>query len=173
MQRSTGGRIAVDAGQSGIRLRWERAGEQLESDVPGILTDQPLMPQSLGQVSVAENSDPVRLQCDDLIDGALQTGDGLVRKAIDEVYIDRGDAEVNKSVFAQFESHKEDIERAFGGTLSWEGLFGKRACRIAYRFPYVGSRNTETDWPIIHEALIEAMIRFESAISPFIPKIKI
>ena len=51
MQRSTGGRIAVDAGQSGIRLRWERAGEQLESDVPGILTDQPLMPQVAAAVA--------------------------------------------------------------------------------------------------------------------------
>lgn len=90
-----------------------------------------------------------------------------------EIYINRGDSEVNKSVFAQFESNKEEIERAFGEPLSWEGLLGKRACRIAYRFPYVGSRNNEADWPIIHETLIEAMIRFESAISPFIAKIKV
>lgn len=43
MQRS--GRIAVDAGQSGIRLRWEFGGEGLEAEAPGILTDRPLMPQ--------------------------------------------------------------------------------------------------------------------------------
>ncbi|CAL8968286.1 hypothetical protein PROP_00251 [Propionicimonas sp. T2.31MG-18] len=37
--------LALDAGQSGIRLRWEHGLERLEGDAPGILTDRPLMPQ--------------------------------------------------------------------------------------------------------------------------------
>lgn len=40
-----GGMLALDAGQSGIRLRWEHGLERLEGDAPGILTDRPLMPQ--------------------------------------------------------------------------------------------------------------------------------
>lgn len=90
-----------------------------------------------------------------------------------ELYIDRGEADMNKRIFAHFEKHKDEIEKAFGGTLSWEGLFGKRACRISYRFSYVGNRNNEDDWPKIHETLIEAMSRFEPAISPFIRSIKL
>lgn len=90
-----------------------------------------------------------------------------------ELYIDRGEVEANKRIFAQFEARRDEIERMFGGTLSWEGLFGKRACRIAYRFPYVGNRGNEADWPIIHETLVEAMSRFEPAISKFIPEIKV
>ncbi len=38
-------RLAVDAGQTGIRLRWEHGPERIETDAPGILTDRPLMPQ--------------------------------------------------------------------------------------------------------------------------------
>jgi glucosamine kinase len=44
-------RIAVDAGQTGIRLRWERGEEHLEAGVPGVLTDRPLMPQLAAAVS--------------------------------------------------------------------------------------------------------------------------
>lgn len=90
-----------------------------------------------------------------------------------ETYIDRGDAEVNQNIFAQFEAHKEEIEASFGGPLSWEGLFGKRACRIAHRIPYVGNRTVEAEWPKIYDAMIEAMIRFETAISPIVPQIKL
>jgi hypothetical protein len=90
-----------------------------------------------------------------------------------EVYIDRGEAEVNKRIFAQFQERKEEIERAFGGELSWEGLFGKRACRIAFRLPYIGNRNDEADWPKIHQALVEAMSRFEPAITPIIKEIDV
>ncbi len=90
-----------------------------------------------------------------------------------EVYIDRGDAEVNTRIFDQFKAQKDAIERKFGGQLSWEGLFGKRACRIAYRCPYVGNRTNEADWPIIHNALLEAMRRFESAVGELIPSIRL
>jgi glucosamine kinase len=38
-------RIAVDAGQTGIRVRWEHDRERLEASAPGVLTDRPLMPQ--------------------------------------------------------------------------------------------------------------------------------
>jgi N-acetylglucosamine kinase-like BadF-type ATPase len=37
--------IALDAGQTGIRLRWEHGQERLEGATSGVLTDRPLMPQ--------------------------------------------------------------------------------------------------------------------------------
>ena len=45
------GPIAVDAGQTGIRLRWEHKGKRHEAGAPGILTDRPLMPQLAAAVS--------------------------------------------------------------------------------------------------------------------------
>jgi N-acetylglucosamine kinase-like BadF-type ATPase len=39
------GLLALDAGQTGIRLRWEHGQERLEGSTSGVLTDRPLMPQ--------------------------------------------------------------------------------------------------------------------------------
>jgi N-acetylglucosamine kinase-like BadF-type ATPase len=39
------GTIAVDAGQTGIRLRTDEDGRRFEADFAGVLTDRPLMPQ--------------------------------------------------------------------------------------------------------------------------------
>nr|WP_300150075.1 BadF/BadG/BcrA/BcrD ATPase family protein [Propionicimonas sp.] len=39
------GQLALDAGQTGIRLRWEHGQERLEGATAGVLTDRPLMPQ--------------------------------------------------------------------------------------------------------------------------------
>lgn len=90
-----------------------------------------------------------------------------------EVYIDRGDAATNTRIFEQFQLHRAEIEEKFGGQLSWEGLIGKRACRIAYRLPYVGNRKKEADWPAIHSSLLEAMRRFEPVIAEFVPLIEV
>ncbi len=38
-------RLAVDAGQTGIRLRWEHGEDRIDGEAPGVLTDRPLMPQ--------------------------------------------------------------------------------------------------------------------------------
>jgi hypothetical protein len=48
-----------------------------------------------------------------------------------ELYIDAGDESANKSMFDRLLSERMEIERAFGGPLSWEELPGRRACRIA------------------------------------------
>lgn len=39
------GLLALDAGQTGIRVRWEYGQERLEGSTAGVLTDRPLMPQ--------------------------------------------------------------------------------------------------------------------------------
>ncbi len=84
-----------------------------------------------------------------------------------EVYIDRGKEanEENRQVFDLLHSLKDEIEERFGESLEWEKLEGKRACRIKKTMSG-GYRDAEEDWPQIHEAMIEAMIRLEEAIRP-------
>jgi hypothetical protein len=86
-----------------------------------------------------------------------------------ELYIDRGkdsDTE-NKRIFDQLEAHTQEIEEAFGGSLTWERLEGKRACRISKRLNIGGYRDEER-LPEIFEAAVDAMIRLERALGPFI-----
>ncbi|MFN8220326.1 MAG: DUF4268 domain-containing protein, partial [Fimbriimonadales bacterium] len=84
-----------------------------------------------------------------------------------ELYIDRGvSAEDNRTLYDHFYAHKDDIEKAFGGPLSWEALEGKRACRVAARFEAGGYRSPVDQWPALQDALIDAMIRFEQAVRP-------
>jgi hypothetical protein len=48
-----------------------------------------------------------------------------------EVYIDAEDKAKNEALFDLLYSQKDDVEAQFNGTLSWEKLETKRACRIA------------------------------------------
>ena len=53
-----------------------------------------------------------------------------------EVYIDRGDKEFNKTLFDYLFAKKEAIENEYGGTLVWERMSDKRACRIKDEVAY-------------------------------------
>jgi hypothetical protein len=55
----------------------------------------------------------------------------LKGKARVEVYIDRGNHDVNKQVFDGLESYKENIETELGDALVWDRLGHRRACRIS------------------------------------------
>ncbi|CAA9277097.1 MAG: hypothetical protein AVDCRST_MAG93-2948 [uncultured Chloroflexia bacterium] len=91
-----------------------------------------------------------------------------------ELYIDRVRAGVDesKTIFDQFEAHKQEIEEGFGEPLEWERLEGKRACRIAKRLNMGGYRNEE-QYLQIFDATVDAMIRLERALRPFIQKITV
>jgi hypothetical protein len=92
-----------------------------------------------------------------------------------ELYIDRGEnsKEENKNIFDILMSNKIQIENVFGEPLEWERLEAKRACRIRKQFELGGYRTDEKKWPEIHNKMIDAMIRFEKAFSPFIKNLKI
>ena len=86
-----------------------------------------------------------------------------------ELYIDRGkgsEAE-NEHAFDLLYQHRVEIEEAFGGTLSWERLDTKRACRIRANLPG-GYRSPEDQWSEIQGSLIDAMNRLEAALRPFL-----
>lgn len=92
-----------------------------------------------------------------------------------ELYIDRGaDSEAeNKRIFDKLYQHKADIENAFGGELSWEKMEEKRASRIAKYYESGGYRDEEDKWPAIQDELIDGMIRFSKALSPYIKKLDV
>jgi hypothetical protein len=91
-----------------------------------------------------------------------------------ELYIDRGknSEEENKDIFDQLQAHRAEIEKVFGGTLSWERLEGKRACRIAYT-EAGGYRSPDTKWPELQDGIIDAMTRLERALRPFVNQLKL
>jgi hypothetical protein len=91
-----------------------------------------------------------------------------------ELFIDRGPGKAaeNKRIYDRLEGHREEIERAFGGKLSWERLEGKQGCRIAYLSTDGGYRSDESKWPEIQDTLIDAMVRLEKALVPHLAKLK-
>jgi hypothetical protein len=100
---------------------------------------------------------------------AVQKEEGRV-----ELYIDRGagKAAENKAIFDRIHQHKEEIEKAFGGALSWQRLDDKQGSRIAYITTAGGYRSDEAKWPGIQDTMIDAMIRLENALSPHLAKMK-
>lgn len=85
-----------------------------------------------------------------------------------ELYIDRGDAELNKHTFDDLFARRADIEGEFGGELSWERLDNRRASRIAYRSQSGGYRSSTEEWPQIQDEIIESMVRLEAALRPHV-----
>lgn len=83
-----------------------------------------------------------------------------------ELYIDRGDADENKKIFDQLNAQKEETEKAFGGTLSWERLDTKRACRIKHLVKQGGYRSPEQQWPAIQAEMVDTMTKLEAALRP-------
>ena len=99
---------------------------------------------------------------------ATKTGAGA------EVYIDRGKGmnSENLHIFDQLHAKKDQIETAFGGSLSWERLEGKRACRIRAAVTG-GYHNPEEDWQATHDGMTAAMNRLVGAIRPHLKSLKI
>jgi len=89
-----------------------------------------------------------------------------------ELYINTGDANENERLFDELLVNKEQIESVYGAPLNWEPLEGKRACRIAERMPSGGWRDDEeADWPRIQDQMIDAMIRLEKALRPYLDRL--
>ena len=85
---------------------------------------------------------------------------------IAELYIDRGDAIENKRIFDRLLAGKDEIEKAFGGTLAWERLDTKRVCRIKHVIERGGYRSPESQWPELQAEMVETMTKLEAALKP-------
>ena len=75
-----------------------------------------------------------------------------------ELYIDRGkgaDSE-NKAIFDELYAAKDDVERVFGGSLEWQCLKDRRACRIRDQIMVGGWRDDPAKWPDVYAAAVGA-----------------
>jgi hypothetical protein len=91
-----------------------------------------------------------------------------------ELYIDLGQGkdESNKRALAALRQHQREIEEVFGGPLEWQELPDKRASRIR-KIVEGGWRSPHEDWPATHKAMVDAMIRLDKAVRPFVQKLKV
>ena len=87
-----------------------------------------------------------------------------------ELYIDRGSGskEENERIFDSLHQHREEIEKVFGSNPDWVKLETKRACRISQWYQNGGYRDNESRWTSLQDEMINGMILFHKAISPFI-----
>ncbi len=107
--------------------------------------------------------------------GAGKTGLGFayvvgMRGARVELYIDSEDGDYNQRYFEALFLKKETIEDAFGSSLDWQSLEGKRACRIKKTYA-AGGYLHEGMWEDVYEELAKAMAKLESALKPHIKRL--
>jgi len=93
------------------------------------------------------------------------------RSAEVELYIDRGEVDENKRIFDHLYARKEQIEKTFGGPLSWRRLDEKRASRIKCIIETGGYRSPESQWPALQEEMVDAMSKLEAALDPELSKL--
>ena len=87
-----------------------------------------------------------------------------------EFVFSSSDGAENRRMFDKLQSAKEAIEASFGQPLEWDALEGRKVCTIRLRLEDGGYRDRER-WPEIQEAMIEAMIRLEKALRPYVTKL--
>lgn len=85
------------------------------------------------------------------------------------LYIDRGPGNEteNRAIFTSLHAQRETIEHDFGGPLEWVAAEGTRSCRVAKTLG-AGGYHDEAAWPGIQAAMVEAMIRLEAAVRPYL-----
>jgi hypothetical protein len=74
-----------------------------------------------------------------------------------------GEGPKNKAAFKALETKKVEIEADFGGQLDWQELPESESCRIRHVVEG-GYRSPVEQWPTVHEALADAMVRLERAL---------
>jgi hypothetical protein len=94
-------------------------------------------------------------------------------EAMVDLYIDKGknSKDNNKQIFDTLASSKAEIENIFGEPLGWKRINEKRACRIKKEITLGGYLN-EQNWPKLQEIMVDSLIRFEKAFTPFIQKLR-
>ena len=68
----------------------------------------------------------------------------------------------NKAAFKALEAQKAAMEADFGAPLDWQELPEGEGCRIRYLIEG-GYKSPQEQWPAIHAALADAMVKLEKA----------
>lgn len=89
-----------------------------------------------------------------------------------EIYINRGEMEENKKAFDSLYALKDEIEKEFGGKLTWERMEDNVTSRIKHQLDGVNITNEE-DWPKMNEFIIDSAERIHKAFKDPIRKIKV
>lgn len=87
-----------------------------------------------------------------------------------ELYMEARDAEENRRIFEALARNKDDIETEFGGSLEWQPLEGRKACRILHRIRTGGYRD-EDKWKAVYVEMVDAMMKLASACKPHLNRI--
>jgi hypothetical protein len=88
-----------------------------------------------------------------------------------EIYINRGEMEDNKKAFDSLYAHKDEIEKEFGGKLTWERMEDNVTSRIKHQLDDVNVTNEE-DWPKMNEFMIDEAEKMQRAFKDPIRKLK-
>jgi hypothetical protein len=103
-----------------------------------------------------------------LLEYVIGQEDSRVELSID---FGKGQDEKNLEVFHALKRNQAEIEKVFGSDLSWEELPGKRTCYI--RKPIAGGYRTPgSDWPVVQQRMVDAMICIDAAIRPYAKLLK-
>jgi len=89
-----------------------------------------------------------------------------------EVFFGRKDADANKRMFDELYSHKVEIEQSFGDALSWNRMDGKLGSKVGSNVEVGGYQDPEATWHLAQNAMVDAMIRLERSVKPFVSKIR-
>ena len=87
-----------------------------------------------------------------------------------ELYIDKGEKDVNEFIFQQLFDKKEDIEKTFSGDLQWEKLEEKRACRIKSEIKL--NVFEKENWDKMISFMTEQMIEIEGVFKGQLSEVK-
>lgn len=103
---------------------------------------------------------------DSMLNYIVRVHDGRV-----ELYISSGSADDNRRIFNEIYRHKEEIEASLHQQLEWDNRDDRQICKIVMQVDTMGGYRDTDHWPEIQETLIDAMIRFESALRPAISEL--
>ena len=87
-----------------------------------------------------------------------------------ELYIARRDPEENKAILERLQRHREDVEKAFGGSLFWDRMEGRQNARIRYAMSG-GYCSPPEEWASIQCDIVRAMSKLEKTLGPYLDRI--
>lgn len=83
-----------------------------------------------------------------------------------ELYIGPKSADYAIRIFDFLSEQKDEIEKDFGGTLSWEALEGRKACRVAIYFSDSATVDQEERWIEYRDWGVKSLGRLRDALQP-------